>query len=801
MLTSPDIAFRRLAVVIAILLILSACSGAESRLQEHMQLAQGFYDQADYQKARLEYKNALQIDPNNVAAFHALGRTMEQLQDIRSAVANYRRVIELDPRHVDARVRLGYIYMFAKAVDEGNKLVDEGLLLHPEDPELLALRGNMKAVAGDTAGAMADGMAALARDAASEQAIRLVAALYRQQNQPEKSIALLKEGVNRNPDSVPLQMVLVNAYAEHGDNDAAIELYRKLIELQPEQLAHRVQLVRFYTRLKRPDDAEQVLRNTVRDIPKSLPAKLALVDFLYQVRDKDKAEEELRGFIAKQPKELPLRAALAAFYEKSGEDTQAAGVYREIIDIDSKGDEGVKSRTRLARLLLKGGDRAQAGILVNEAVKLNPKDADALTFRGQLALDQGDADGAIADFRTLLKDQPDAPAIMRLLARAHLAKGETDLARDEMRKAVALKPGEPELRLELAQIEMQAGNMAGARDQLAKVLEAAPTNTGALQLMFKVDLAQKDFKGAHEVAGRIKSAYPDNALSHYLDGQAFHAEKKFAQSQQEYEAALAKSSPAELQPLAGLVDVYLQQGHGDKALARIERALNVAPQSAMLYNMKGEVLLSGRQFDAALTAFDEVAALDPKFTLAYRNLALAHLGKGDKDKAVAAYRNGLDANPGNPVLVTQLASLYEALGRYDEAIAVYRGVLDKDPESIIAANNLAMLLATYRDDKDSLEQAARLSARLTASDNPNYLDTVGWVNYKRGDLDGAISILEQAVAKAPDSPVIHYHLGKVYHIKGDQAQARANLERALQRADSFAGKEDAKAILTALADS
>jgi tetratricopeptide (TPR) repeat protein len=333
------------------------------------------------------------------------------------------------------------------------------------------------------------------------------------------------------------------------------------------------------------------------------------------------------------------------------------------------------------------------------------------------------------------------------------------------------------------------------------VLEAVPNHLDGLKLMFKVSLAQKEFKTAHEFADRIKSSYPDNVVGYYLSAQAYHAEKKLTQSQQEYEAALAKSSPAELQPLAGLVDVYLQQGQKDKALASIERALGVAPDSPMIINMKVEFLLSGRQFDAAQTAFSKVVALDPKFMLAYRNLALASLGKGDKDKAVETYQLGVKATDGSLVLITQLASLYEGLGRYDDAIAVYRDLLNKSPDSVMAANNLAMLLASYRSDKKSLEQAGQLLARLSGSDNPNYLDTVGWVNFKQGDVDTAISVLEQAVVKAPDSPVIRYHLGKVYHVKGDQVQARANLERALKRTEPFVGKEDARAILAALENS
>lgn len=785
----------------AALLLLVACSSAETRLREHLQLADKYYEQADYQKARLEYQNALKIDEKNADAHYRLGKTMEQLQDVRSVVANYGRAVELDPKHVDARVHLAYVYLAVKAKDEARRLDDEGLALNPEHPELIALRGNIRLMEGDTAGALADGEAALARDAASIQAARLLAFLYARQGQQDKAIVMLRQGVERNPDSIPLQVILVNAYVEHGDNDAALGLYRKLIERQPENLNHRLQLARFHVRLKQSDEAEQVLRDAVRAIPASIPAKAALVDFLYDVRGQDRAEQELLGIIESDPKELQLRSALASLYEKEREFDKARVVYQTVIDLDPKGDEGVKSRTRLARLLYGEGKRDDAANLLLAALKISPNDIEALTFRGQTALERGDAASAIADFRSVLKEQPDSVPLLRLLARAHATNNEAALARDEMRKAVELDAGNPQLRLEMAQLDLQAGDGASAREQLARVLAAAPNQPEALAAVFRLSLAEKDLKAAHEYAGRFKAAYPGNALGYYFAGQAYQAENRLAQSEQEYETALAKSSPAEIQPLAGLVAVHLLRGERDKALARVERALATAPKIPLLYNMKGELLLGGKQFDAAQAVFGQAIELDPKFAPAYRNLVLASLAKGDKDGAVAVYRKGMASNPGNPVLLTQLASLYEGLGRFDEAIGLYRETLQNEPGSLMAVNNLAMLLASYRDDKDSLDEAGRLAARLANLDNPNYLDTIGWVNYKRGDVATAISVLEQAVAKAPDSPILLYHLGKVYHVKGDNVQARVNLEKALQRPEPFSGKDDARAILTALADS
>ncbi len=59
------------------------------------------------------------------------------------------------------------------------------------------------------------------------------------------------------------------------------------------------------------------------------------------------------------------------------------------------------------------------------------------------------------------------------------------------------------------------------------------------------------------------------------------------------------------------------------------------------------------------------------------------------------------------------------------AIQVYEDALAKTPKYLPAMNNLAMLLATYRTDKASLDRAAQLASALASSTDAVYLDTPG----------------------------------------------------------------------------
>src|SRR5262249_42368566 len=152
----------------------------------------------------------------------------------------------------------------------------------------------------------------------------------------------------------------------------------------------------------------------------------------------------------------------------------------------------------------------------------------------------------------------------------------------------------------------------------------------------------------------------------------------------------------------------------------------------------------------------------------------------------------------SPALVTDLAALYERLGRIDDAIHQYETLHAHDPHLALASNNLAMLLVTYRKDRASLDKARQLSASFANSGNGALLDTHGWVTFKQGDYMAALAVLEQAVERAPDSKVIHYHLAMAQLRAGRRDEARSNLETALSGTASFSGIDEARAKLAEL---
>jgi tetratricopeptide (TPR) repeat protein len=131
-----------------------------------------------------------------------------------------------------------------------------------------------------------------------------------------------------------------------------------------------------------------------------------------------------------------------------------------------------------------------------------------------------------------------------------------------------------------------------------------------------------------------------------------------------------------------------------------------------------------------------------------------------------------------------LADAYLGLRQFDKAEAELRKILEDDPDDALALNNLGYNLADQGRKLDEaealirraieLDQDERARLGLTRLNNAAYLDSLGWVLFRKGKLDEARQFLEQA-ASLPDGagdPNVWDHLGDVYFRLGNKDQAR-----------------------------
>jgi predicted Zn-dependent protease len=220
------------------------------------------------------------------------------------------------------------------------------------------------------------------------------------------------------------------------------------------------------------------------------------------------------------------------------------------------------------------------------------------------------------------------------------------------------------------------------------------------------------------------------------------------------------------------------------------------PKNAQLLVLNGQALVALNKDDEALRSFKTAVEQQPKDPIGYTALYEFYIRNKNFDAAVDIMQAGLREQPNNANFRLALAGLQIQKGDNETAIAQYEGILKDQPKSVVAINNLVSLLLDNRSDKDSLNRALALSGELRNTNVPQFQDTYGWAQFKRGDYKTAVSVLENAASKLPNLAAVHYHLGMTYKSNGalDKAEEQFKIALGLE-ADGSPQKQVIKAAL------
>ncbi len=789
--------------VIAVLgttLMLAACDGTEGRKVEFMERGNQFYAQENYEKARLEFRNVLQIEPKNPAALYKLAQLDEIAQNWGAAFANYQRVIDADGTNVMARVRMGRLALLSDQVDKALELAEESLAKEPGNVDAITLKAGVLAKQQKHAEAMVLARQALEKSPGHIDATILLAGLEQLQGHVDEALVLLKQGVASDPKHIGIKYVMAELLAQRGDIAQGAQVLREVLALKPADLSHRLRLVAYLEAGKDFPQAESVLREALPDDDERASLRLALVNFIYMHGSPEQATAQLQEFISKDPEAHSLQFAFAAERERTEHTKEAIETYRNLIKTAEETPDGLTARSRLARLLAIEGNTAEAEQLLAEVLKKNSNDSEALMTHAGLALTKHDPATAVVDLRNVLRDQPKNGQALKLLAQAHKLNNEQGLAEETLQKAVMLMPKDASVKLALAELFIEQRKFDAARTQVTEVLALDATHLRALETLFKLQMLQKEWPEAQATVATLLKSYPQLPQGDYYKGMVLAAQDKRAEAIEAYRKALDKA-PDAVEPLTAIVKIYLAQRQTKEAIAVLDDAIKRSPQNVVAQNLRGELLLLEGHAAEAEAIFANIIEQHANIPSVYRNLGSARLARKDIAGAQTAYESGLKQMPDNEMLLYSMAALDERQGQHERAISHYENFIKRKPNSDMAKNNLAMLLVSHRSDQESLNKARDLVMTLASSDDPVYLDTVGWVHYRRGEVDQALVTLDRALKKVPSAPQINYHLGMVYYTKGDNAAALRHLEEALAAKTEFQGINEARATLNKLKNS
>jgi tetratricopeptide (TPR) repeat protein len=269
-------------------------------------------------------------------------------------------------------------------------------------------------------------------------------------------------------------------------------------------------------------------------------------------------------------------------------------------------------------------------------------------------------------------------------------------------------------------------------------------------------------------------AFADGWLIHGLvlqeSSNLSEAEKRLEQ----YVRLVTSSNTPEQQ--AGLAEALMTLAQIAQKKGQLERAkqwLDQMPAGAdpiKLASRQADVLAQQGRLDEARQVLAQVKPTNAEQALR-KVLAQSFWLRENRDTA-AAYvlvRAALDKQPKNTELLTELSLVCEKLKRFDEMEALLRQLMALAPEEAHAFNALGYSLA---DRNIRLEEALKLIEKAVqlAPQDAYIQDSLGWVKFRLGQQNEALTILKAAYKAKPDAEIAA-HLGEVLWVMGQQREA------------------------------
>ena len=596
-------------------------------------------------------------------------------------------------------------------------------------------------------------------------------------------------------EQVPDNGDAIIALAEAARNNEDIEAAGEQLQKFPKKDDISFQLASANLFLRKGDvtAAGNAVRQALTIDPQSPAAHMAMGDLYLFQKDLKQASEEFKKAADLAPVRSTERLKYAAFKSATG---GAEETRRVATEMTKQAPDYLPGWILLAELASKDKKYDEALSLLENVFGRDPEYVDGRRLQSDVLLAKGDTKRAVEVLERLDQTYPGSPLIKYQLARAYLKNNNMNQAKVALDQAVSASPNYPDAVLLLAEINLRSGHGEMVIEPITDLLKKNPDLRRAALLLAAAYGSLDRFDDAAVVLGEQARLSPQDSQPQMALGLTFRQAKRNDEARQAFEKA-AQLEPDNLVVINQLIELDVLDKHFDAARQRIARQFQKTPDAPAAHFWEGKILAAEGKWDAAEAELQRTLQLDPNFSSAYDLLVQTYLATNKLPQAVSQLQGLLSKNPNNAPALMTLALLYERMQDYPKERDTYEKLLLINPEFVPALNNLAYLYAERLNDLDKAYDLARKAHDLQPQDAA-VGDTLGWVLYKRGDYQQALTILQESAEKAGDTPEIQFHLGMTAYMMGQTDLAKVALRKAAGAAKDFEGKDESKRRLALL---
>jgi beta-lactamase regulating signal transducer with metallopeptidase domain/tetratricopeptide (TPR) repeat protein len=283
----------------------------------------------------------------------------------------------------------------------------------------------------------------------------------------------------------------------------------------------------------------------------------------------------------------------------------------------------------------------------------------------------------------------------------------------------------------------------------------------------------------------------------YRSAAAYFNEGRYQEAEEAFRK-IYQLDPGNFKGIVGLAEVYMRENKQDEAIRFVQSEADKNPTRLEFRTALGNLLVRVGKDDLAIAEFQRALDSGTKDSKTvgdlYFRIGEANRRMGDLNAAIRAFQQAKAADPKNTAVLLQIAMILDGTGRQSEVKSAYDGLLKAEPDNAVALNNLAFIKAEEGVDLDgALAMAQRALQKMPNS--PDIMDTIGWIYLKKSMSDDAIAAFRNAVQAATTQPAFHYHLAMALIQKGDNSGAMQELQAALKNNPSNTEEQQIRELM------
>ncbi len=790
-------------------------------------------EKSDWPAAQALADRAAKLNLDDAQGMFWLGRLEMAHGKLTSALTALNRGVTLRPRYAEGWVLLGEARRQNNDLTGADAAYSTALELQPNNIRALQSQFVIQDARGQYAGALKAIQKAVEFAPENRALTSTLINYMARHGDAARALKMRQQWAQQEPNDTANRRLLASLYISQNQPQAAREVLEQLLKDEPANIDNIVAMAQFHRLSGQAAQGQAMLTKYVTDRGDKASASdwMSVARFLVDADQTPLAEAAFRKAIDLEDKKaMPATREMADWYFSRGDATKSLPFYESLSKNDA---EDPRIARRIVEVLVRMGRFEQAQQNLDAFVAKHGPDVQTALLDGMIAENLGapNAERAQRSFDRAVQLSPGNAQAYYYRARFNFNRTAAEVqarVRGDLEHALDLDPNMTIASEMLVAwyLDPRRADESSAITELRRAISKRPDYRSARIQLSQLYLRQRRYGELDQLLTDSQQQSPDPAIWHQTRAQAYIAQGQSAKAMTELEQAYNGLKAPET--LTGYVVMLLEASQAPKADQLLTDNAAWVEKSAVLAALRGRSRAAMGKTDEATASFAQAFSLaaangtDMQTVLAHSrrvlndqqivdmlqkraagdasgltDLVLAQLmiEKGQASEAAAELKTLITRlKPGtglSDAAQRLLASALDKSGQYEDSLTAYNELLKVHPDDVTLLNNAAYILAeNLKRPADAMPLARKAADRVPPIPlaQASVLDTLGWVQFRVGNVDEAEITLRRSIQISP-IPAVHLHLAEVLQAKNQIEPAREQVNAARRLAEEKKDKD------------